>query len=222
MANAATPYRARLDIVSDVVCPWCYIGKHRLARALDTLDGALELDIHWQPYELNPTLPATGMERRAYCEAKFGSLAYAEQIYARIAASAADDGLPIAVERIARTPNTRRAHRLIELAGEAGAACQDAVVDALFQAYFADGRDVGDVEVLLSIASDAGLDAGTVRDALDDGPALARIEREERSARAMGIDGVPAFLFNGRLLFTGAQSPETIARALERAAAKGL
>ncbi|MCB1749554.1 MAG: DsbA family oxidoreductase [Gammaproteobacteria bacterium] len=221
MATAATPpYAARLDIVSDVVCPWCYIGKRRLEQALATLDGELALEVHWQPYELNPTLPAEGMDRRAYCEAKFGSLEYARQLYENVAANARADGLPMAIERIARTPNTRRAHRLLELAGAAG--CQDAVVDALFQAYFVDGRDVGDVDTLLGIASAAGMDAGRVREALDDAAALARIEQEERSAQAMGINGVPAFLFNGRLLFTGAQTPETIALALKRAAAKGL
>lgn len=220
MTDAAPPRTARLDIVSDVVCPWCYIGKRRLERALADLDGELAVEVHWQPYELNPTLPADGMDRRAYCEAKFGSLEYAAQLYENVAANARADGLPMAVERIARTPNTRRAHRLIELAGAAG--CQDAVVDALFQAYFVDGRDVGDVATLRDIAVAAGLDTATVEGALDDPAALARIERDERAAQAMGINGVPAFLYNGRLLFTGAQTPETIALAIRRAAAKGL
>ena len=132
----------QLEIVSDVVCPWCYIGKHRLERGLAMLKSGHKFDIRWRPYELNPTLPAEGMDRRDYCEAKFGSLEYADQLYANVAANAEADGLPMDVAAIKRTPNTRAAHRLIEAAGECGR--QDALVDALFKAYFVDGKDVGD------------------------------------------------------------------------------
>ena len=113
-----------LDIVSDVVCPWCYVGKRRLERALATLED-FPITVRWRPYELNPTLPRAGMDRREYCERKFGSLEQARRLYARVEAAAAEDDLPMHVERIARTPNTRSAHRLVELAGEHG--CQDAV-----------------------------------------------------------------------------------------------
>ncbi|MEQ8232017.1 MAG: DsbA family oxidoreductase [Gammaproteobacteria bacterium] len=214
------PARARLDIVSDVVCPWCYIGKHRLAQALALLDGDIDLDIHWRPFELNPGMPREGMDRRAYCEAKFGSVEYANQLYANVAANAQADGLPMAVERIQRTPNTRAAHRLIELAGRSG--CQDAVVDALFQAYFVDGRDVGDTATLVELGAAAGLNRDAVETALLAAAGDDEITRQEREAQTLGVSGVPAFLFNGRLLFSGAQTPQTIALAIRRAVAKGL
>lgn len=211
---------ARLDIVSDVVCPWCYIGKHRLARALALLDQSPPLEIRWRPFELNPNLPAAGMDRRAYCAAKFGSIERADELYANVAANAHADGLAMAVERIARTPNTRRAHRLIELAH--AHACQDAVIDALFQAYFVDGRDIGDLETLIALGSAAGIDQESLTAALADDAGDAAIERQENAAHELGVSGVPAFLYNDRLLFSGAQSPETIARAIQRAAARGL
>ncbi|MEX2482160.1 MAG: DsbA family oxidoreductase [Gammaproteobacteria bacterium] len=211
---------ARLDIVSDVVCPWCYIGKHRLTRALALLEDAPPLDIRWRPFELNPTLPAAGMDRRAYCVAKFGSVERANALYANVAANAHADGLPMAVERIARTPNTRRAHRLIELAQTH--ACQDAVVDALFEAYFVDGRDIGDLETLTALGSAVGIDGDSIAAALTDAAGGAAIERQEHAAHELGVSGVPSFLYNDRLLFSGAQSPETIARAIQRAAARGL
>ncbi len=222
-SNASNPppaRSARLDVVSDVVCPWCYIGKHRLAQALAKLDADLDIEVRWRPFELNPGLPPGGMDRRAYCEAKFGSLEYANQLYANVAANARADGLPIAVERIARTPNTRAAHRLIECAGEHG--CQDALVDALFEAYFVAGRDIGDEAVLLDVAEAAGLGRDIAGAALADDAGAAAIAAAEDEAHALGVTGVPAFVYNGRLLFTGAQTPETIALALERAARKGL
>ncbi len=220
MPTDAQPVRARLDIVSDVVCPWCYIGKHRLGQALAMLDEAVDLEIRWRPFELNPGMPREGMDRRAYCEAKFGSVEYANQLYANVAANARADGLPMAVERIARTPNTRAAHRLIEAAGRAG--CQDAVVDALFQAYFVDGRDIGSTATLVDIAAAAGLNADAIETLLRGAGGDEEIERQEREAHELGVNGVPAFLFNGRLLFSGAQTPQTIALSIQRAVAKGL
>ena len=213
----ATP---RLEIISDVVCPWCYIGKHRLEQGLALLDESITFDITWRPYELNPDLPKDGMDRNDYCEAKFGSLDQARQIYENVAANAHADGLPMAIERIARTPNTRVAHRLIELAG--GHGCQNSMVDALFQAYFVDGRDIGDSDTLKQLALAAGLDAGEIELTLADNAGDAAIEAQEREAHELGVHGVPAFVYNGRMLFSGAQSPQTIALALKRAIAKGL
>ena len=212
----ATPV---LEIVSDVICPWCYVGKWRLAQALAQL-GEFPLEIRWRPYELNPSMPREGMERRAYCERKFGSLEYANQMYGRVVAAANADGLALNIERIARTPNTRAAHRLIELAAEHD--CQDAVVDALFDAYFVTGQDVGCDAVLSDIALSAGLDhsAVTAMLAAPDGDIV--IEAAERAAHELGVNGVPAFVYNGHLLFSGAQSPATIARSLQRAQARGL
>ncbi len=211
---------ARLEIISDVVCPWCYIGKHRLEQGLAMLDDDVSIEVSWRPFELNPTLPKEGMDRGKYCEAKFGSIEQARQIYANIAANAEVDGLPIAVERIARTPNTRTAHRLIELAGTRG--CQNELVDALFKAYFVDGRDVGDPETLLALSLAAGLSAPEAQQTLADDSGDDAIETQERAASAMGVHGVPAFIYNGRMLFSGAQSAQTIALTLKRAIAKGL
>jgi predicted DsbA family dithiol-disulfide isomerase len=220
--SATTAPRARLEIVSDVVCPWCYIGKHRLDQALAQIGADIEFDISWRPFELNPTMALEGMDRKAYVAAKFGSADHARQIYANVTANADSDGLPIAIERIARTPNTRAAHRLIDGAGKLG--CQNAVVDALFKAYFVDGQDIGDLQVLHDLGVAAGLDADAIASALADatGAGDARIDAEEAVAHELGIHGVPAFIYNGRMLLSGAQSPQTIALSLKRASAKGL
>ena len=211
---------ATLEIISDVVCPWCYIGKHRLEQGLQQLDDVVELDIRWRPFELNPNLPPAGMDRASYCEAKFGSAARAKKIYDNIATNARADGLPIDVDRINRTPNTRAAHRLIECARTLG--LQDALVDALFKAYFVDGGDVGDTNLLLALAVNVGIDGEAAVSALNNLEADADIEAQEQRAEAMGVHGVPAFVYNGRLLFAGAQTPETIALSIKRAVRKGL
>ena len=211
--------RIQLEVVSDVICPWCYIGKHRLQQGLTLLDDAITVDVRWRPFELNPGMPKEGMDRRSYCERKFGSLEYANQIYATVAANAHADGLALNVECIARTPNTRAAHRLIDHAGKSGD--QNAVVDALFAAYFVDGRDIGNIDVLIDLAVQAGLDQTAVAELLASTHGEADIETQEHHAHALGIDGVPAFILNGRLLFSGAQSPQTIALSLQRAVARG-
>ena len=208
-----------LEIVSDVVCPWCYVGKRRLHDALAQL-GEFPLRIQWRPFELNPNMPAQGMARREYCERKFGSLEQANQLYGRVVAAANADGLALHVERIQRTPNTRAAHRLIEFADHHG--CQDAVVDALFEAYFVNGQDVGSEAVLLDIAAAAGLQRDTVATMLSAAEGDAVIEAAEQQAHELGVSGVPSFLYNGHLLFSGAQSAETIALSLKRARARGL
>ncbi|MBK8957024.1 MAG: DsbA family oxidoreductase [Proteobacteria bacterium] len=218
--NADTlPATPLLEIVSDVVCPWCYVGKRRLAQALAQL-GDFPLRIRWRPYELNPGMPREGMARREYCERKFGSVEHANHLYARVAAAAQADGLALHVERIARTPNTRAAHRLIDWADRHGR--QDAVVDALFEAYFVNGEDVGKHAVLEDIAAraDLGREAAAKMLSAPDGDAV--IEAAENDAHELGISGVPSFLYNGHLLFSGAQSAETIALSLQRARARGL
>ncbi len=213
------PANPVLEIISDVICPWCYIGKRRLGEALTQL-GDFPLTVHWRPYELNPTMPREGMARSEYCERKFGSLEYANQLYGRVIAAAEADGLALNIERMTRTPNTRAAHRLIEFAGEHR--CQDAIVDALFEAYFVNGQDVGDHQVLLAIAMQAGLDRDAVTLILAAPAGDVAIEAAERAAHELGVNGVPAFLYNGHLLFSGAQSAETIALTLQRARARGL
>lgn len=224
MATGTAPpepaYVARIDVVSDVVCPWCYIGKHRLEQGLAALETDVPVEVRWRPFELNPTLPADGMDRDAYCERKFGSVEYARRLYENVAANARADGLPIEVERIRRTPNTRAAHRLIAAAGDAHG--QDALVDALFAAYFVDGLDVGDRDVLRKLARGVGLGDAAIAAALEGDADDGSIEAQEREAHEMGVSGVPAFVYNGRLLFSGAQDPVTVKLAIERAIAKRL
>ncbi len=219
MPDANHRATALLEIVSDLICPWCYVGKRRLAQALQQLTD-LPLEIRWRPFELNPTMPGTGMDRRSYCVAKFGSLDYANQMYARVITAAKDDGLALNVERITRTPNTRAAHRLIEYAGQQGQ--QDAMVDALFEAYFVNGQDIGSLPQLTELAVTIGLarDAVAAMLARNDGDAA--IVAAENDAHELGVEGVPAFVYNGRMLFSGAQSPQTIVLALQRAHARGL
>ena len=219
MTTAYDPAMPVLEIVSDVICPWCYVGKRRLALALEQLRD-VPLAIRWRPFELNPTMPVAGMDRRSYCVAKFGSLDDANQMYGRVLAAAQADGLALNIERITRTPNTRAAHRLIEYAGLQGV--QDAMVDSLFEAYFVDGQDVGSAPQLIKLAVALGLERTAVTAMLADSAGDATIEAAERDAHALGVEGVPAFFYNGRMLFSGAQSPQTIALALQRAHARGL
>lgn len=201
-----------VDVVSDVVCPWCYVGKRRLEQALERLPEDLDVAVRWRPYELNPGLPREGMDRREYCIRKFGSEEYAAQLYANVAAHAAADGLPLEYRKIPRTPNTRPAHRLIWLAEREGH--QDALVNALFAAYFVDGRDIGDVEVLADAAAVAGFDRDRTLAFLASDEGEHEIVAEERQAIDAGVQGVPAFFVNGRFVFSGAQSPETIAQVI--------
>ncbi len=217
---SANQARATLDIVSDVVCPWCYIGKRRLQRALELLDPAIELNIRWQPYELNPSMPPGGLERGAYYTAKFGSEAGAASLIENVSANAHNDGLEMDYSRIARVPNTIPAHRLIWYAARTD--CQDAVVDGLFRAYFVDGRNIEDNDVLADIAVAAGIDRVAVTALLASDEGFDIVRDAAKQAHRSGIQGVPAFVFNDRFLFSGAQSPETISLSIERAIAKGL
>ncbi len=209
-----------LEIISDVVCPWCYIGKRRLSQALEILGSDIPITVRWKPYELNPTMPAGGMDRQNYYASKFGSAAYAENLIANVTANAHNDGLAMDYDNIKRVPNTRIAHRLIWLAEQFD--CQDAIVDALFQAYFVDGRNIEDREVLLDIAVEAGIADDVASEFLDSDEALDLVATEAKAAHNAGIQGVPAFVLNGRFLFSGAQSPETISLTIKRAIAKGL
>ena len=209
-----------LDIYSDVVCPWCLIGKRRLERALTETprDG---LVVRWRPFQLNPDLPAEGIDRKEYLRLKFGDRA--DDFYARIGAVAEGEGIDIAYDRIERQPNTLMAHRLIDLAWRHGR--QDAVVEGLFAAYFQEGVFVGDVDRLVEIAAAAGLEADAVRDYLAGDEDVERIRREDAHARTMGITGVPFFILDSRLALSGAQTPEVFhqffAHGAEQDAAAG-
>jgi predicted DsbA family dithiol-disulfide isomerase len=193
-----------LEVASDVICPWCYIGKRRLERALDLLKNELTLEISWLPFQLNPGMPKEGMPRAEYRKAKFGSLERSRQLDARVMAEGRSEGIEFAFDRIERTPNTSEAHRLIALAGD-----QNAVVSALFRAYFEEARDIGDPQVLAGIAAQCG-----VKGWPEQAPDVSALEEE---VREMGISAVPSFIFDRRSGFSGAYPPETLAAAIKEA-----
>ena len=201
----------KLDILSDPICPWCYIGKANLDRALEQA-GDHPFEIEWHPFQLNPDMPADGMDRREYLETKFGGKENAINVYSRIADAANAAGLEINFEAIKRTPNTMNAHRLIHWAGIEGR--QTAIVSALFKAYFKDGRDIGDVDVLADIADSAGLDAAMVRKLLQGESDLEDIRARDVWAREKGVTGVPCFIVGQRHAVPGAQPPELWAQVM--------
>jgi predicted DsbA family dithiol-disulfide isomerase len=210
-----------VDIVSDVVCPWCYIGKRKLETALGELkarEPGLSVLRRWHAFQLNPDLPAEGIARAAYIEAKFGGKARAAEVYARVRAAGADVGIPFEFERIERQPNTLEAHRLIAWAQQQGdAQATDALVEQLFRAYFVDGRLLTDTGQLVEVARDAGFPEGEVRAMLASATGRSEVEAEDREARAVGINGVPFFIFNGKTAVSGAHEPATLLEAIAAA-----
>jgi predicted DsbA family dithiol-disulfide isomerase len=201
----------QLDIFSDPICPWCYIGKAHLDRALAEA-GAHPFTIRWLPFMLNPAMPAGGMDRRVYLEGKFGGKEAAVRAYLPVAQHAESAGLEINLEAIARTPSTVDAHRLIHWAGVEER--QDAVVAGLFRAYFVEGRDIGDAEVLADVADSAGLDASLVLRLLASDADRREIVERDAAARGMGISSVPTFIVAGQHAVPGAQPPELWARVI--------
>lgn len=203
----------RVDVVSDVICPWCFIGKRHLEAALAEQPD-LAVDVHWRPFLLNPDMPREGMEREAYLQAKFGDRSGGD-IYARVSAMGHQAGIDFAFDAIKRTPNTVAAHRLIALAGEAGR--QDAVVEALFRAYFLDGRDMGDMEVLGEVAEAAGLGADAVARLRESDALEAEVLTEDNIARRSGVSGVPCFIIDRAFAVSGAQPASHLVAAFEHA-----
>jgi predicted DsbA family dithiol-disulfide isomerase len=204
----------QIDVISDTVCPWCFIGKRRLARAM-ALRPAIAFEVKWRPYRLDPAIPKGGIARRAYMEAKFGSQADIARIYSQIAAEGEKDGIAFAFDAIAVRPDTVDSHRLIRWAEAAGV--QDEVVERLFIAYFENGEDIGDVRVLADIADLCGMDGVEVAELLESDADRALVEREDALAHEMGVTGVPAFIFGGNLALSGAREPEMIAAAIDKA-----
>ncbi len=228
-ANASAPaldstqqVTARIDIVSDAICPWCYIGKRHLETALAMLAReGLRFSIHWNAFQLNPDMPAGGVERKSYRIAKFGSWERSQQLDARITQAAAGAGLEFHLEKLERTPNTVDAHRLILLAGrvepDAHPGFQDEMMEAVFIAYFIDGRDIGDHQVLADCAASVGLDRDAALGFLATDQGRDPVLRADAMARNAGVSGVPSFFLNGQGLFSGAVAPEAMADALRRA-----
>lgn len=205
----------QIEIYSDVVCPWCFIGKRRLEQALETAGHAQQTHIAWRPFQLNPTMPKEGMDRRVYLDAKFGGTEARRAIEERIAKAGEADGIVFAFDRIERTPNTFDAHRLIWFAEQQG--CQDEVVEALFHSYFAKGREIGNLDSLAEIASDCELNREEVERFLSSGRAVQEVRAEEAAGHRLGIRGVPYFILNGSISISGAQLPDIFVSALQQA-----
>jgi predicted DsbA family dithiol-disulfide isomerase len=217
MAESAARPATHVEVISDVVCPWCYIGKHRLEGAL-ALDPDVDVAINWRPYFLNDWIPREGIDRQTYLETKFGSAERYGAIAERVAIAAAMEGLPYAPAKISRQPNTLDCHRLILWARSATDPAR--VKQRLMELYFAEGADLSDPKVLIQAAVDCGMDGDLVRRLLASDADVDRIEGEVNSAKEAGIDGVPCFIFGGSVIVTGAQSPEYLASAIARSAGK--
>lgn len=213
---AASEPRMTIDVVSDVVCPWCYIGKRRLEAALAKGERA-QPEIRWHPFQLNPDIPAEGVDRRSYLEAKFGGPQRAREIYARVEAAGREAGIPFAFERIERQPNTVDAHRLIAWAQAVALERADGLVERLFKAYFTEGVDIGALPELARLAGEAGYDAAGALAYLESDAGRAEVAAADGRSKEMGIGGVPFFIFNRRLAVSGAQPPDILADALAQA-----
>ena len=205
----------QIDVVSDTVCPWCFIGKKRLERAMALRPG-FEFEVHWRPYRLDPTIPREGVDRRAYLKAKFGDGPRTQSMGEVIRAEGASEGIQFSFEKIERSPNTLDSHRLIRWAGSAGV--QDEIVERLFAAYFLEGRNIGDLEVLKEVAREGGMDAEIISGLFDGNADVELIEREDRHAHEMGISGVPTFIFENRFMLSGAREPEVLVRVIDKSA----
>src|SRR5258707_4320 len=192
-----------IDVISDVICPWCFIGKRRLEKAVAAIEGQHEVRVRWLPFQLNPTMPREGISRQEYRTRKFGSWERSLELDAKVVAFGKEDGIHFAFDRIERTPNTLDAHRLIWLADKEGV--QDAVVEALFRAYFTEGRDISNQHTLRDVFAEAGLDRNKVEAVLDGDDGLGAIKEADELARRFRVEGVPFFIVNGKLTLSGAQ-----------------
>jgi predicted DsbA family dithiol-disulfide isomerase len=204
----------QIDVVSDTACPWCFVGKRRLARALE-MRPEVAFDVQWRPYQLDPDIPRGGVDRAQYMKAKFGDGPRVQAMSDALKAEGLREGIPFAFERIDRRPNTLDSHRLIRWAASAG--LQDAVVERLFAAYFLEGRDIGDPAVLEFLAADVGMDSIQVAELLAEDTDRASVEREARLAGEMGITGVPTFIFASKYVLSGAREPEVLVQVIDKA-----
>ena len=214
-ATHHTPPVVHIDVVSDVICPWCFIGKRRLEKAIAALASTQQCVVRWLPFQLNPEMPTSGMPRATYRSAKFGSVEKAQALDARMSAEAAREGLAFDFSRVTITPNTQLAHQMIAYAQSKQVG--DAVVEDIFSAYFLHGRDVGSRDELLQIAQRSGLEAESVTAMWDAGAVARDVAETEQQMRALDISGVPFFILERKLGVSGAQAPEALIAAIRQA-----
>jgi len=204
-----------VDVISDVICPWCYIGKRRLEKAIAALDRRCDVGVRWHPFQLNPTMPGGGISRTEYRTAKFGSWQRSVVLDAKVGAVGEAEGIRVAFDRIERTPNTLDAHRLIWMADQQG--IQDAIMEALFRAYFTEGRDISNRQTLIDVVAEAGLDRQRAEAVLKNDEGLEAIKEAGELSRRHRVDGVPFFIINGKITLGGAQPPEAFLEAFRQA-----
>lgn len=215
MPDPARTDTIRVDVVSDVVCPWCFIGKKRLEQAI-ALNPDIAVEVHYHPYFLNDWIPAEGISREQYLTTKFGSPERYKEIAARVSAAAAQDGLVYAIDKVSRQPNTTDCHRLIHWADQMGKAPQ--MKQRLMELYFSEGADLSDKAVLANAAADVGLDGGEIAQKLDTDADLAIVSQRVEQAKSAGIQGVPFFIFDNAYAVSGAQAPEQLAGVIRKVA----
>lgn len=206
----------KIEVFADIACPWCYIGERRLRRVLQA--RGVEAEVRWRPYELQRGMPSDGVPWSDFVERKFGGWERARPMFAQVQAAASGEGIRFDFERVASAPNTRGAHRVILMAEERGKGMEAA--EALFAAYFTEGRDVGDPAVLAEIGASVGLDAAAVRDLLASDHLVAEVEESEAVAERSGVTGVPLFVFDERYGISGAQPEEVFTATLDRVLAE--
>ncbi|WP_442508364.1 DsbA family oxidoreductase [Novipirellula sp. SH528] len=203
-----------VDVVSDVICPWCYIGKRRLEKAIAALDGQHDVQVHWHPFELNPTMPKEGISRKVYRTRKFGSWERSMELDAQVIAVGESEGIHFAFDKSETTPNTVDAHRLVWLADQNG--CQDAVVEALFRAYFTEGKDISKRQRLIDVTAEAGLDRQAADTMLNSDDGMDIISNAREMSQRYGVTGVPFFIIDQQITLSGAQQAETFLEAFRQ------
>jgi predicted DsbA family dithiol-disulfide isomerase len=211
---AKSMMKISIDVISDVICPWCFLGKHRLDRALAALPE-VQAEVAWRPFFLDPTIPAEGIDRRTYLVGKFGEERLAT-LHAPFEEAREKEGVPYDFDKITRTPNTLDAHRLMRWSQMEGK--QQGVAERLFLAYWSEGRDVGDREVLSAVANEAGMDGAQVAERLATNADVEKVFAEARQAITMGVQGVPCFILAQKYGLSGAQPVETLVDAISKAA----
>jgi predicted DsbA family dithiol-disulfide isomerase len=202
----------RIDFVFDTVCPWCYVGKRRFQRALAMRPG-VRVDITWRPFLLNPDLPLDGVDRRAYLDRKFGGPARVSRIHSAVTAAGRAEGIDFAFDRIERTPNTLNSHRLVRFATAIGREAD--VVEALYRAYFCEGRDIGGIEELVAIGAACGLPDVDVADYLYSDADVTAVMNDNARAHRLGVNGVPCLVLDGNYALAGAQEPDILLRLID-------
>jgi len=203
----------QIDVIVDTMCPWCFLGKRRLDKALKERPD-IDVDIRWRPYQLDPTIPNEGMARKDYLERKFGASGASNTRYKPVTMAGLDEDIAFDFDKIEKSPNTIDSHRLIRWAASEG--CQDEMIEHLFKLYFEDGADIGDKQVLLKAAEDVGMDVELVDRLLSSDADRDLIEQEIAQAREIGVQGVPTYIFENKYVLTGAQEPQVLVSAIEQ------